>query len=50
MSRWFQYRDNRNSTAHDYDKGFAEETLQLMPLFIQDVKQLILQLTDETNH
>src|ERR1017187_3154931 len=25
--RWFQYRDNRNNTAHDYGSNFAEETL-----------------------
>ncbi len=35
--RWLQYRDNRNSTAHDYGANFAEEkssfyhNLLLMP-------------------
>ncbi|MEW6038618.1 MAG: nucleotidyltransferase substrate binding protein [Pseudomonadota bacterium] len=24
--RWLEYRDNRNDTAHDYGKGFANET------------------------
>src|SRR3990167_290106 len=27
--RWFEYRDNRNYTAHDYGVGFAETTLSL---------------------
>ena len=34
--RWMQYRDNRNSTAHDYGVNFAEETLILLPQFIAD--------------
>jgi len=34
--RWFKYRDNRNNTAHDYGKGFAEETLVLLPQFLSD--------------
>lgn len=40
VNRWFKYRDNRNSTAHDYGLGFAEQTLKLLPDFINDVKQL----------
>ena len=24
VERWFAYRDNRNSTAHDYGEGFAK--------------------------
>ena len=38
--RWLQYRDNRNSTAHDYGVNFAEETLVLLPQFIADAKAL----------
>ena len=38
--RWFSYRDNRNNTAHDYGKGFAEETLTLLFDFIKDAKTL----------
>ena len=41
VERWFRYRDNRNTTAHDYGEGFAEDTLVLMPDFISDVKNLI---------
>jgi hypothetical protein len=40
VKRWFVYRENRNSTAHDYGKGFAEEALQLMPGFLADVRRL----------
>lgn len=36
VERWFAYRDNRNSTAHDYGEGFAKETLALLPGFIVD--------------
>ena len=38
--RWLTYRDNRNTTAHDYGEGFAEETLTLLPGFIADAKRL----------
>ena len=35
--RWFMYRDNRNNTAYDYGRAFAEETLKLIESFIKDV-------------
>ena len=35
-----KYRDNRNNTAHDYGRAFAEETLALVDDFLQDVKNL----------
>ncbi len=38
--RWYQYRDNRNVTAHDYGAGFAEETLKLPPCFLADARAL----------
>jgi nucleotidyltransferase substrate binding protein (TIGR01987 family) len=40
--RWLQYRDNRNSTAHDYGANFAEETLAILPAFIADASDLVL--------
>ena len=40
VERWFIYRDNRNNTAHDYGKAFAEETLNLINTFLVDVKNL----------
>ena len=38
--RWLSYRDNRNSTAHGYGKDFAEATLELLPDFITDARDL----------
>ncbi len=40
VERWFIYRDNRNNTAHDYGKKFAEETLTLIETFLIDIKNL----------
>ncbi len=40
VKNWFEYRDNRNSTAHDYGEIFAEETLKLIYRFLNDVKKL----------
>ena len=40
IERWFDYRDNRNDTAHDYGEAFAHETLTLMPAFIEDARAL----------
>jgi Nucleotidyltransferase substrate binding protein like len=34
--RWLLYRDSRNNTAHDYGVNFAEETLAILPRFIED--------------
>lgn len=40
VERWLAYRANRNNTAHDYGAGFANETLKLLPQYLQDVRQL----------
>ena len=40
VTRWFKYRDNRNNTAHDYGQKFAQETLNLIEGFLEDVKKL----------
>jgi nucleotidyltransferase substrate binding protein (TIGR01987 family) len=40
VERWLAYRDNRNSTAHDYGEGFANVTLKLLPAYLQDVRAL----------
>lgn len=40
VERWFRYRDNRNNTAHDYGEQFAQETLVLIPAFLQDIATL----------
>lgn len=50
VSRWFAYRDNRNSTAHDYGAGFAEETLTLLPGFLADARALETTLRKPSDH
>lgn len=40
VERWFAYRNNRNTTAHDYGAGFANETLRILPAYLQDVRAL----------
>jgi hypothetical protein len=44
--RWLAYRDNRNSTTHDYGVGFANETLKLMPAYLTDVRALAAKLQE----
>lgn len=50
VERWFAYRDNRNSTAHDYGAGFAEETLKLLPDFIKDARHVEKTLRERFSH
>ena len=38
--RWMKYRDNRNNTAHNYGRAFAEENLTFIEDFIRDSKNL----------
>jgi nucleotidyltransferase substrate binding protein (TIGR01987 family) len=40
VERWLAYRANRNTTAHDYGEGFANETLKLLPDYLADVRAL----------
>ena len=40
VERWLAYRANRNTTAHDYGAGFANDTLKLLPNFLHDVQHL----------
>jgi nucleotidyltransferase substrate binding protein (TIGR01987 family) len=47
--RWLQYRDNRNNTAHDYGVNFAEETLVLLPQFVEDAMVLVKAI-QQSNH
>ena len=46
VTRWLAYRANRNTTAHDYGAGFADETLKLLPAYLLDVRQLALKLQE----
>jgi nucleotidyltransferase substrate binding protein (TIGR01987 family) len=40
IERWFTYRDSRNDTAHDDDETIAVKTLELLPTFIGDARDL----------
>ena len=40
VRRWLAYRANRNTTAHDYGEGFANGTLQLLPAYTKDIREL----------
>jgi len=46
VERWLAYRANRNNPAHDYGAGFANETLTLLPAYLQDVRQLAVKLQE----
>ena len=46
VERWLAYRSNRNSTAHDYGEGFANETLKLLPDFLPDVRDLAVKMQE----
>ncbi len=47
VERWFRYRNNRNSTAHDYGEQFAKETLSLLRGFITDAQALEARLRSQ---
>lgn len=40
VERWLQYRDNRNSTSHDYGEDLANHTLTLIKQFLIDANNL----------
>jgi len=40
VERWCEYRDNRNCTSHDYGVDLANNTLVLIPKFIEDASNL----------
>ena len=46
VERWLAYRANRNTTAHDYGQGFANQTLKLLPAFLGDVRSLAQKLRE----
>ncbi|MBM3852553.1 MAG: nucleotidyltransferase [Verrucomicrobia bacterium] len=50
VERWFAYRANRNTTAHDYGVKFAEETLVLIPDFLADARRLETTLREKFGH
>jgi len=46
VTRWLAYRANLNSTTHDYGEGFANDTLTLLPAYLQDVRTLAAKLQE----
>jgi hypothetical protein len=46
VERWLAYRANRNTSAHDYGVGFANQTLKLLPGYLEDVRQLAAKLQE----
>ena len=49
VERWLAYRANRNTTAHDYGAGFADETLKILPSYLADVRALAAPLQELFN-
>lgn len=43
---WLAYRANRNTTAHDYGAGFANDTLKILPAYLLDVRTLAATLQE----
>ncbi len=39
--RWFEYRESRNETVHNYGEKLANRTINLVPQFIIDAKNLV---------
>lgn len=46
VERWLAYRANRNTTAYDYVVGFANDTLKILPLYLDDVRALAIRLQE----
>lgn len=46
VERWLAYRANRNTTAHDYGVGFANDTLTILPPYLDDVRVLAATLQE----
>ena len=44
--RWLSYRDHRNNTAHLYGEDLAEATIELLPDFIADARELAIVISD----
>ncbi|OOH91426.1 nucleotidyltransferase [Pasteurellaceae bacterium 15-036681] len=50
VERWLSYRENRNTTAHDYGVNFAEETLTILPEYLSDLRALAKKLQEVFNY
>ncbi|OGX90201.1 nucleotidyltransferase substrate binding protein [Hymenobacter coccineus] len=44
VDRWFNYRDLRNTSAHEYGQNFAEKIIVALPDFIQDADAVLTTL------
>lgn len=44
VERWLAYRANRSNTAHDCDEEFANQTLKLLPDYLEDLRALTAKL------
>ena len=49
VSRWLKYRANLNTTAHDYGEDFSNETMKLLPAYLQDARALADRLDEAAN-
>ena len=49
VERWLEYRDNRNSTSHDYGQDLANETLKLIEQYIIDSKNLVMVINNHAS-
>ncbi|WP_231759831.1 nucleotidyltransferase substrate binding protein [Microbulbifer elongatus] len=49
VERWLEYRADRNTTAQDYGEQFANETLVLLPRYVEDARALAKVLSEMTD-
>ncbi|MGX2970260.1 nucleotidyltransferase substrate binding protein [Ursidibacter sp. B-7004-1] len=49
IERWLAYRATRNNTAHDYGEAFAEKTLNILPSYLVDLRNLARRMQDIFN-
>jgi hypothetical protein len=49
FERFLEYRAHRNNTAHDYGANFAEETLLIIPNFIEDAWAIVSCIKQQSN-
>ncbi len=49
VSRWLQYHEARNETAHTYDKKKAREVFEAAQNFLSDVKKLLQNLENKND-
>ncbi len=45
--RWFEYRDKRNATAHEYGVNMANELVESLGDFTLDAKTILMRLNEK---